>query len=546
MTHSTLLPADGPALRTGTLLATVAVFVAALTGTSPALADEAAGDPVVAGATTNTSDCPQSRTWVNLWGDYDSYKAWAEVKMGGSEFGARALLGSRLEQIGDFPVDAAGTLLETDLLADVLIRIHGFINSGPTLLPWFLQMEVEGDVLSGAVSPGPELEGSGYPYGRGFRHDLRKVLVIGTYAGYLGLTGGLTTDHWGLGLLYNDGDHGWRPGNASFADPRDGDRVMRGMLFTGPHTDMSFVASIFADRIWADELLFEGDDSYRFGANIRLGSMEDNGLGLLGAWRRHLHGYGAVTEIATVDATGSLRFDFGTRTSLHLQAEVVGRFGTHEYGPSGSQQELDLLQFGGALRANLDFGSSGVLLDTFFTSGDGDPADTEETAFRADPNFEQGLLLYRWVLAAQTGRARHTLAESTSPGAIAPNPERAPTRGSITGSVGIFPRVWWRPVDGLELYGGALLAIATDDLADPVATAAAGDGTARNALGGKPGSLMGVEIDAGLRYRFLIWGVEGMLGLEAGMLIPGGAFDDSEGRPMAPLFGGRSLFTIRV
>lgn len=59
-------------------------------------------------------------------------------------------------------------------------------------------------------------------------------------------------------------------------------------------------------------------------------------------------------------------------------------------------------------------------------------------------------------------------------------------------------------------------------------------GAPRNALNGAPGSLLGVGIDLGARYRMLLWGSELTVGVEGAVLLPGDAFTDAAGNTMEP------------
>jgi hypothetical protein len=204
-----------------------------------------------------------------------------------------------------------------------------------------------------------------------------------------------------------------------------------------------------------------------------------------------------------------------------------------------------LRQIGGAVRAAARGRHGGAVLDMLFASGDGNPDDDLQTTFKADPNFETGLLLYRQVLAAQTGRAPITAGDPDLVGVPSPGLERVPTRGSPTNSIAVFPRAYVRPIDGLEAYGGALLAWSHAPLYDPLNTRVAG-GAFRNALGGAPGNWLGAELDLGARYRMLIRGTELTVGVEGAVFFPGDAFTRADGTPMDPVLGGRALFNYRL
>ena len=118
-----------------------------------------------------------------------------------------------------------------------------------------------------------------------------------------------------------------------------------------------------------------------------------------------------------------------------------------------------------------------------------------------------------------------------------------PKNRAITNTVAIFPRLWVRPVHGLEVYGGALFGFTPARNADPFNTQIAG-GSPRNALGERPGSFYGAEIDLGARYRVYLHHTELTVGAEGGVLRPGPALRGSTG-PDGTILGGRLLLGYR-
>ena len=103
-----------------------------------------------------------------------------------------------------------------------------------------------------------------------------------------------------------------------------------------------------------------------------------------------------------------------------------------------------------------------------------------------------GMLLYRQVLSAQTGRGVATASDPELVGYPSAGIERFATRGSITNTVAFFPRAYWQPLAGLEVYGGPLVAFNATSNIDPLNTRLAG-GSARNALNAKPGTYLGLN-----------------------------------------------------
>jgi hypothetical protein len=196
-------------------------------------------------------------------------------------------------------------------------------------------------------------------------------------------------------------------------------------------------------------------------------------------------------------------------------------------------------------RAALERHSWGLVFSLLYASGDEDIDDDERNAFQVDPNYEFGLLLYRQVIAAQTGRGVATASDPNLIGRPPPDIDRLSTGGSPTNSIALFPAGWFRPNENLEVYGGPLFAFSDVDNVDPFNTRIAG-GAHRNALDGNPGGFWGVELDAGMRSRFDIRGTQLTLGLEGGIFFPGSALREPGGGNMENVIGGRAMFEYRM
>ncbi len=98
---------------------------------------------------------------------------------------------------------------------------------------------------------------------------------------------------------------------------------------------------------------------------------------------------------------------------------------------------------------------------------------------------------------------------------------------------------------GRRIGGGVLMARAVSPFVDPLASRLAG-GVPVNAMGGRPGVVLGTEVDLGVRYRVHLAGTELTLGLEGGVLWPGSAFVAPGGALPPPLVGGRGLLRYRL
>ena len=456
----------------------------------------------------------------------------------------RLSLGARWDQVDPVPTDRDGTLFEAGEVTDMLIRVGVDFHSRSSWAPWFVLAELEADVASGPVRSDPTLFGAGYPASGDVVQSLRKANATLSYKGFLMISAGLMTSHWGLGLLANDGDHGWEPGSADFTDPRGGDRVMRAMASVMAIPEMNLLVAGAYDQVVDDDAMLEGDEASQFVAAVILGFRQDTSAGIYVVSRRQESAGGAVTEVTVTDVTAqtSSKMD---GIGLDMGAEVAMISGTTELGPSPEHPTHDVKSLGAALRFNLSLRRMGLAVDGIYASGDHNLDDRTQNAFKADVNFGEGLMLFGHVLAAQTARAPHMASDPDLVGTPMDDLERIPTHGAITNTISVFPRVWWRPMDGLEFYGGPLLAWAESKLTDPFNTRLAG-GQPHNALNGTGGRYLGTEVDVGLRYQAIVHGTELTLGVEGALFMPGDAFANGDDDAMDSIVGLRALAQYRL
>ena len=457
------------------------------------------------------------------------------------------LVGASTEAVNSFAVDRYGNTFQSGAVISPLLRVGARLETTrPLVGKLMLMLEYEHDLPTGSWTSGDPVDGEGLPNSASFNHSLRKAFGRVSIGPYLHMGGGFMTSHWGLGLLANDGAHGWAPGSARFTDPRSGDIVLRGFLGTGPHTKQGFIASLAFDKVWEDAVLLDGDSAYQFIATALLGRGRPHQGGFFIVHRRQTAAGGRTLNVTAIDLAGRTEIKLPKAgAKLTFEAEVAVILGETSFAASPEFPTSRVIQIGAALRSSLAFARVGGVLDLVYASGDQNSYDDSTSGFRADPNFETGLLLFRYVQAAQTGRGYGTATDpqlvGNAPGGI----ERLPTRGGVSNAVVIFPRMWVRPVRGLEIYGGVLVALAPVKNIDPFNTKLAG-GSSRNALDGTPGSYWGTEVDLGVRYRVLLRRTVLDIGLEGGVLFPGSALRDASGDNPKPAYGGRLMLSYRL
>jgi hypothetical protein len=460
-------------------------------------------------------------------------------------------IATRGEYTTGFPVDAAGSDISAGWTLSPRLRLGLRVDSGAQWASTNLHFEYEQDVPTGTVDFRRVPAGVGMPDSGGFDFPLRKAFVRASFKAGVFVQVGVTTNHWGLGLVANDGAHGWEPGSALFTDPRGGDRVLRAMLGSLPLTEARIVATVGGDRVledptllWANEMLpnsgAKDDTAWQvFGAVIfNYAQPSSAGVYLVQRWQNTSDG--RFLNATVLDATGTLNRAIGHGTTMQLATELAWVSGTTNLSgtPTNPTQIVD--QLGAVLRAAFDFGRVGTVLDLVYASGDQNVDDGGQNGFRANTNFDEGLLLFKQVLAGQTARAPITASSPSLVGDAPTGLERFPTRGAVTNTVTIFPRLWGRPAPNLEIYGGPLFAFADVAQIDPFNTLIAG-GVSRNALNGVPGNYFGTECDLGIRYHVHLASTALSVGVEGGAFLPGTAFREASGQLMGSVYGGRVM-----
>lgn len=476
-------------------------------------------------------------------GPYGAYKPWLYYK---NKVGAaiQAQLTMRGEGISAFPVDERGTEYQPGFAFSPQVRVSAYFDTFKRF-KWFgFRADYEQDLPTGIVTSGDVPKGAEMPNATPIAAPLRKLGFRLSIGNYFHFGAGWTTNHFGLGLLANDGaSNNWVPGSARFADNRGGDRVIRGYLATGPITSLGITAAFAGDAVMGDDILLPGDKAQQAIGTISIGYGKNTGAGIFIVNRKLTAQTGGGTNATAIDFYFRHQ-SIGEQLTFSLEGEAALIVGKTTLGATPDIPEHDVLQFGGILRTAVRARHGGTVLDVLYASGDNNPDDNKQTAFRADPNLETGMLLFRQVLAAQTGRAFGTAGDPILVGTPSPGLERVPTRGAATNTLAIFPRFYVRPIDGLEVYGGPLLAFNVAPLYDPLNTRVAG-GVVKNALGGSSGNMLGLEMDLGVRQRMLFGGTELTIGLEGGMLRTGNAFANAQGTPMGNIVGGRGIVQYR-
>ena len=451
------------------------------------------------------------------------YEPMLRTEAGGVSLKVPVLLATTAESVGRFPVDRYGEELDGGVAVGPRLRLGLLAQSSELLEGAFLSFEYEHDVIGGIAIGRPELGGEDLPSGAPLTTIPRKILLTSTFSDQLHVVLGLSTSQNGLGLIANGGPAGWEPFGARFDDPRAADRVLRAAVGFGPTTDQALFFTLAGDYVVDDDIREAGDTAFQTSLRVEVGKGGDTTAGLTVAYRNNRGDFERAIDAAILDLYFGTEQRLG-RLRLKAGAEVVSLLGQASVAPTTEHPDQTIRQLGAAVKSSLRYGPVSAHLDLFYGSGDSDSSDELQTAFRADPSFGFGLILFRQVLQAQSGRAQATASDPLLVGQAAPGLERFPNRGSVTNAIAVFPRLGVEPLDGLEIQGGPMFAFSAATLADPLNTRIAG-GTPRNALDGEPGRYLGTELDLAIRYTSYLADSELVVGLEGGLFLPGSAFD---------------------
>lgn len=355
-----------------------------------------------------------------------------------------------------------------------------------------------------------------------------------------GLRAGAMTSQWGLGLVANDGSSGLSVSrNDWFSQANSGDRVWRALVHAMPWAGSEsplrgLFLTLAADRLVEDDVADSerGQKAEQVVVAARYFLAKTQSVGLYGVARRQRHDDGKRLDVKVVDAA----FDFDWRDAaqggFRLEGETAYISGDTTLGPTPDHPVHAIAQ--GAAIGRLSWQAPAqrwsAQLDAGWFRGDDTPDDATLTAFRADRNLRQGMVLFERVLAWQTGRARLSASNPNLIGVPPEDADRLASGGAIFNAITVFPKIGFRPKPDFEVYGGLLLALAPSAPVDPFRTRTEGGGSARNFLGGTPeGSMLGTEIDLGVRFTRTLprGGAALQLGVEHGILLPGGALSAS-------------------
>jgi hypothetical protein len=371
---------------------------------------------------------------------------------------------------------------------------------------------------------------------------------------------GQQPNHWGMGILANDGDH-----PSVFGDYRGGQMSERILFGTKPAgKDSPFTIAIAGDLVYRDwqARLSRGDIAWQ---GVLAGYWEKgyNQLGVFSTVRSQstskqsggdYNSYSDTLSAGVVDVAGRFAAPVpgNPATWVFGAAELAAIFGSTNQLRTSQQAlsnvETTVRSYGGAAQlgfvhrnANAEkkgapstWGDFVAQLEIGYASGDSDPYDGTERRFTFDPNHRVGLVLFDEVMRWQTARASAAAQDPLLANGVRPAPgtNLLPSNGGVFGAQYIYPTMIARPVPNLDLKFGAVVAQTTADLVDAYRLAT--QGAYVNYRGGDSRRHdLGIELDGGFEWRAkLDRDIVLQLGAQAGVLFPGGALANADGQIM--------------
>jgi hypothetical protein len=448
----------------------------------------------------------------------------------------------RGDHLSPFPLDALGTPSEQGWWASSRL-IAGAEGQLSDRLGLAVELESLNGLMAGDTTSVGTVRGEdSFAMARHDHRDLAKLLprkaklALAGPAGALNL--GFDTNHWGVGILSNDGR-----GDLLFGDAWRGNVAARvgGALTPFSRRTESRLRGLAllaaADLVVRDENaeLFEGDRARQaqLGLLWRQPRLE---LGAVAAYRQQEDRLDpgrpeelpSTTRVLPLDATFAWRpLDPEADLALLLEGEVA-RIQGHTSRPYTSEtvDGARVESLGAVLRGRLDHRPSGLsaVVEGGYASGDNDMSDDVVRSFRFHSDHGVGLLLFEQVLPLLSARSADRAAD---PALLAVPP--AGTRylvnqGEVSNAIYLFPALCYQPTEALELRAAWLHARSAGDLIDAYSTARAGG--YNTGYDGEPVTSrhLGDELDLGLRGALDLGDrFDLLLGAEGGVFLPGAA-----------------------
>lgn len=269
---------------------------------------------------------------------------------------------------------------------------------------------------------------------------------------------GVTTSHWGLGLVANDGNH-----RQSFGRQDYGDRVFRTSVVYRPLKNIAIMTG--GDFVLEDDIggWKDGYESYQGLASVQYFFSKESKIGLLYVYRDQ-------TEMETQkDLKGSFIDLYATTTksfgdyTLHVAWEGAYLHGeTNRISNRNNPDGLLVRSFGTIGEIELAYLEMGSLkLRSGFASGDSDSSDGVYSTFTFDRDSNAGSLLFDVHQAAREIAEYNLLTDPEHAGQPPDGVDSLITEGAIRQAMFVQPILQYNVNDWSDVALGSVLAWST-------------------------------------------------------------------------------------
>jgi hypothetical protein len=361
---------------------------------------------------------------------------------------------------------------------------------------------------------------------------------------------------WGLGLLANSGDDPV----PDFYDKRFGDLVERIMFVS--KLGGRFYLAVAGDLVFRDEnaVLWDKDIAGQGVLSFfHKGNVKGNELfaGTYLVYRHQKFDNDDRLRAFVADIYAKYTWAFGEpKSTLSLEGEALLVYGDLRFaqggGPPRAKNGTDILQWAsvGRVTSHIPKAKVKLSLDLGALSGDNDPTDGTATAFRADPDYQVGMILFQEVLGRMTALAPERVSDPSLVFKPPSGYKTFATSGSMTNAFFIYPVVHFLPIDGLDLALAFLWARALAPVASPYNSAENGGyplgfRVQKDAWGNKKwdGKNLGFEINGSVGYTLkLPKSLALSFAVQGGYFRAQDAFDDAYGKSLGNVYKIRGLF----
>ena len=347
----------------------------------------------------------------------------------------------------------------------------------------------------------------------------------------------MSTTHWGLGLVANDGGQ-----KLDFGTTDYGDRVFRTSIAGKLADDWAFY--IAGDWVIEDDLgsWSEGQRAIQGTLGVQWLPTETNKMGFLGVYRDQVE----ADQISGF--SGFLLDVFATTTQIFKDFEITTGFeGAYMHGVTtrftnrNNPNGLGIRSFGALSKTTISYRKKArISFDGGFASGDGDPSDETLSSFAFDRDCNAGALLFDYHQAAREVALHNLLTDPEHSGQPPDGVDSLVTEGAIRQALYVNPILGYRPLPWLEVKLGSLFAWSTVPISQGFETYRNG-GVAVNHLGERTeGYFMGAEVNWAVTvHRDFAKTTAGHLMLEGAHLAPS---IDLGGGPPLHLFRIKTIF----